>query len=168
MKFFLTEMPMRMKEVVSDEDVATIARDLLIDWEALRPYLGLNRQQEVEIRQSYTGKYGKQKQECLEQWKELKGKKATYGELIKAAEKAKDQQLADRVGDMLLRELESQEIEEIEGISEDELDASLQAEVEDTKNLGRGKVMIPCPIALYLAVPIYYVCIVTSMAPFVP
>ena len=91
----------RLEEVISDEDVATIARDHLTDWESLRPYLGLSRPQQVEIRESYPGNYGKQKRECLEVWKETKGNEATYGALITAAEKAKDQQLADRVKAMI-------------------------------------------------------------------
>ena len=100
----------KLEKVVSNEDVATIARDHLTDWESLRPYLGLTRQQEEEIRRSFPNKYGKQKQECLERWKELKGDRATYGALIKAAETAKNQQLADRVKDMLSRPLGSIEI----------------------------------------------------------
>ena len=91
----------RLEKVVSDVDVATIARDHLTKWESLKPYLGLSRQQQVEIRKSYPGDYGEQKRECLEVWKEMKGNKATYGALITAAEGAKDQQLADRVRDML-------------------------------------------------------------------
>ena len=85
--------------------MATIARDYLTDWESLRPYLGLNRQQEEEIRRSFPNNYGKQKQECLERWRELKGDEVTYGALITAAEKARNQHLADRVKDMLSRRL---------------------------------------------------------------
>ena len=87
--------------MIGDEDVATIARDHLTNWESLRPYLGLSRQQQVEIRKSYHGDYGEQKRECLEVWKETKGNDATFGALITAAEKAKDQQLADRVKAMI-------------------------------------------------------------------
>ena len=90
----------RLEEVISDEDVATIARKHLTDWESLSPYLGLSRQQKVEIRSTFQD-CRKQKQECLEVWKELKGKGATYGALIAAAEKADNQQLSDRVRDML-------------------------------------------------------------------
>ena len=86
--------------MIGVEDVATIARDHLTDWESLRPYLGLTRQQEAEIRNTYHH-YGKQKQECLEVWKETKGNDATFGALITAAEKAKDQQLADTVKAMI-------------------------------------------------------------------
>jgi hypothetical protein len=71
----------------------------------LRPFLGLNRQQEEEIRRSFPNNYGKQKQECLERWRELKGDEVTYGALITAAEKARNQHLADRVKDMLSRRL---------------------------------------------------------------
>ena len=87
--------------MVSDEDVATIARKHLTNWESLRPYLGLNRQQQVVVRNSYPGDYGQQKRECLEVWKEIKGNEATYGALITAAEKAEDKQLADSVRAML-------------------------------------------------------------------
>ena len=99
--FFLTgNATRRLEEVIGVEDVATIARDHLTTWELLRPYLGLSRQQEEVIRNTYHH-YGKQKQECLEVWKEVKGNEATYGALITAAEKARDQQLADRVKAML-------------------------------------------------------------------
>ena len=86
--------------MVSDKDVATIARDHLTDWESLRPYLGLNRPQEAEINKTHHD-YKKQKQECLQEWKELKGTEATYGAFITAAEEAKNQQLADGVRAML-------------------------------------------------------------------
>ena len=88
---------------ISDRDLAIIARDHLTDWKALRPFLGLSRPQEREIVQSYSTDYGKQKQECLEVWKEMKGKEATYQALIKAAEDAKSQSLADRVRAMHMR-----------------------------------------------------------------
>ena len=86
--------------MISDEDVATIARDHLTNWELLKPYLGLSRQQEAEIRNTYHN-YGMQKQECLEVWREMRGNKATYNALITAAEKAKNQQLADKVKAMI-------------------------------------------------------------------
>ena len=79
------------------EDLATIARDHLTKWESLRPYLGLTRQQEAEIRRSYPGDYEIQKRECLEVWNEIRGNGATYGALITAAEKSKDQLLAAKV-----------------------------------------------------------------------
>ena len=92
--------------MISDEDVATIARDHLTNWELLRPYLGLSRQQEAEIHNTYHN-YGKQKQECLEVWEEMRGNKATYNALITAAEKAKDQQLADKVKAMTVAKFTS-------------------------------------------------------------
>ena len=99
--FPLTGIPTaRLEEVIGVEDVATIARDHLTDWEPLSPYLGLSRQQEAVIHNTYHH-YGKQKRECLEVWKETKGNGATYGALITAAEKARDQQLADTVRSML-------------------------------------------------------------------
>ena len=99
--FSLTGIPTgRLEEVISDVDVATIARDLLIKWEPLRPYLGLNRAQKEKIRKTCHDNE-QQKLECLEIWKEMQGDGATYGAFITAAESAKDQQLADGVRAML-------------------------------------------------------------------
>ena len=80
--------------VISERDLAIIARDHVKDWKALRPFLGLSRSKEREIVHK---DYGMQKQECLEVWKEIKGKEATYSALISAAEDAKAQRLADSV-----------------------------------------------------------------------
>ena len=120
--------------MISGEDVATIARDLLIKWEPLRPYLGLNRQQEEEICQSYPKNYGKQKQECLERWKELKGDEATYGLLIGAARKAKDQQLADRVKAIYSRSVEPK------GVVEQSNPLHLQRQEQNCNSLPRANI----------------------------
>ena len=87
--------------MVDDEDLAVIARDYLTDWEDLHPFLGLSRAQKKEIIKSFQGDYGKQKRECLEVWKEVKGDGATYRALISAAEKAKNRELADNVRGMV-------------------------------------------------------------------
>ena len=92
-----------LDEEISDRDLAIIARDHLIDWKALRPFLGLSRPQEREISKSCLRDYGKQKHECLEVWKEMKGREATYQALIKAAEDAKSQSLADSVRAMHMK-----------------------------------------------------------------
>ena len=84
--------------MVSDEDVATIARDHLTDWESLRPYLGLSHTQEVDICRTYY-EYGRQKNKCLQEWKKKKANEATYSALITAAEKADNQLLAHGVRD---------------------------------------------------------------------
>ena len=91
----------KLEEVVSDENLAVIARDHLVDWEDLHPFLGLTRPQKKEIIKSFPGDYRKQKRECLEVWKEVKGDEATYRVLISAAEKAKNKELADNVMDMV-------------------------------------------------------------------
>ena len=91
-----------LNEELSDRDLATLARDHLSNWESLRPYLGLNHAQKEEIRRSCLGDYGRQKQECLEVWKETKGNKATYQALITAAKEAKEQTLADGVRALLI------------------------------------------------------------------
>ena len=86
--------------MISDVDIANIARRLLISWKSLRPYLGLSRAQNKEICETY-GDYGEQKCECLEIWKEMQGDRATYGAFITAAEAAEEKQLADGVRAML-------------------------------------------------------------------
>ena len=91
-----------LDEIIGDTDLAKIARDLVTDWDSLTAYLGLNRPQREEIRRSYPGDYGKQKRECLEVWKEVKGNEATYRALIKAAEEAKAQNLADNLRSRLM------------------------------------------------------------------
>ena len=94
-------MSVELEDEVSDKDLATIARDHLSNWESLRPYLELSHAQKEEIRRSCPGDYGKQKQECLEVWKQTKGNEATYRALITAAEDAKEQILADSIRNML-------------------------------------------------------------------
>ena len=86
---------------ISDRDLAVIARDHLSDWENLQPFLGLSRVQKKSIANSYPRDYEKQKRECLEVWKEERGREATYRALISAAEEARDQLLADNIRDML-------------------------------------------------------------------
>jgi GTPase SAR1 family protein len=86
---------------INDRDIAVISRDHLTDWENLQPFLGLSRAQKKEISKSFPGDYGKQKRECLEVWKEERGREATYRALISAAEEARDQQLADNIRVML-------------------------------------------------------------------
>ncbi|CAI8054043.1 hypothetical protein GBAR_LOCUS29538 [Geodia barretti] len=88
-------------DVISDRDLAVIARHYLKDWEKLRPFLRLSRAQKKEIARSYSRDYELQKQECLEVWKEEMGREATYQALISAAEEAGDQQLPDNIRDML-------------------------------------------------------------------
>jgi hypothetical protein len=89
-----------LDQVISDRDLAVIARDLLTEWENLRPFLELSRAQEKEVARSYPNQYGRQKRECLELWKEGKGAGATYRVFVAAAEEARDQELADSVRSM--------------------------------------------------------------------
>ena len=86
--------------MISRRDLAIIARDHLRSWRELGPYLGLSRQQEVEILESHSGNYGLQKREYLEMWKEMKGDGATYRALITAANEAENRELADNIGGM--------------------------------------------------------------------
>ena len=89
-----------LDDVVDDKELATIARDHLIKWESLSPYLHLSPAQNVEIDRSARD-YGMQKRECLLVWSQNLGNKATYRALIQAAEEAKLQKLADKVKDMV-------------------------------------------------------------------
>ena len=89
-----------LDDVISRKSLAVIARDHLNDWKKLGPFLDLFRQQETAIANS-SPDYGLQKRECLEVWKENKGKEATYHALISAAEEAEDKELADKIRDLL-------------------------------------------------------------------
>ena len=86
--------------MISDRDLAVIARDHLTDWRSLAPFLGLNGAKEGEIARA--GDYGGQKRECLQIWKEMKGDEATYQAFIAAAVEAGNRQLADAVRDLCL------------------------------------------------------------------
>ena len=97
---FIGILTEKLEQIVSDEDVAKIANDLLITWESLSPRLGLYRREEVIICRSCPTDYGKQKYLCLQMWKEAKGDEATYGALIQAAELAGNRKLADDVRSM--------------------------------------------------------------------
>ena len=88
--------------MISDRHLAVIARDHIIDLQSLVPFLGLTCIEEQRIAKSYPGDYGRQKRECLQVWKEMKGAEATYQALISAAEEAENQLLADAVRDLCL------------------------------------------------------------------
>ena len=88
--------------MINDRDLAVIARDHLTDWGSLAPFLELTRAQEQQIARSYPGDYARQKRECLQIWKEIKGAEATYQAFIAAAVEARDQLLADAVRDLCL------------------------------------------------------------------
>ena len=87
--------------LISDQHLALIAKDYLNDWKDLRPYLELSYNQQTAIAKSDPGDYARQRHECLEEWRKTKGTGATYHALILAAEKAKQQLLADRVRNLI-------------------------------------------------------------------
>ena len=89
-----------MDRVISDRDLAVIARDHVTHWRSLAPFLGLSRAQKKEIDESFKWDYEAQKMECLEVWKEERGREATYQALISAAEEAENLQLAHTVRDL--------------------------------------------------------------------
>ena len=85
---------------VSYADIAIVAADFLENWEELSPHLGLTRQQEAEIRNTFKD-YGTQKREALSKWKKIKGNAATYGGFIAAAAATSNIELVDNVKAML-------------------------------------------------------------------
>ena len=87
-----------LDKTVTDEDVHNLA-SLMVNWEVLRIPLGLNRAKQKEI-EDVRG-YDKQKRECLEEWREKAGEKATYRVFIGAARSVQHNALADKVLAML-------------------------------------------------------------------
>ena len=90
---------------ITDQDIATIARDYLVKWEELSPHLELTAPQENEIRQTFK-EYADQKHEALRTWKRNKGNGATYRTFITAAETISNVQLADNVRALLKERLQ--------------------------------------------------------------
>ena len=88
---------------VTNHDVDKLAT-FIVKWEKLRGYLGLDYAKQKEIENA--GDYGKQKMECVEEWRQKAGEKATYREFIKAAREAGLNDLADKV-EAMLREPET-------------------------------------------------------------
>ena len=83
-------------QVITDEQLAKIAREFLIRWEDLSPSLGLTRLQQESIRSTYPN-YDDQKRVSLYIWKRNKGNEATFGAFITAAESIDNIELADSV-----------------------------------------------------------------------
>ena len=90
---------------ITDQDIATIARDYLVRWEELSPHLELTVPQENEIRRTFR-EYADQKREVLRTWKRNKGNGATYDSFITAAEAISNMQLADNVRALLKKQLQ--------------------------------------------------------------
>ena len=87
--------------VINIIHVNEIAMKHLGKWESLSPYLGLDHTTEESIRSTSKGDYEMQKRKFLQEWIRVKGNQATYDELITAAERASDQNLADSVKKMM-------------------------------------------------------------------
>ena len=85
-------------EKVTDDDVDKLA-GFMTTWEKMLGPLGLDRAKEKEI-EAVKG-YAKQKKECVEEWREKAGDKATYRAFITAARKVELNRLADSVMSML-------------------------------------------------------------------
>ena len=90
--------------LITDQDIAIIARDYLVVWEELSPHLDLTASQEHNIRQTFR-RYEDQKREALRMWKRNKGNGATYRILITAAETISKMKLADNVRALLKKQV---------------------------------------------------------------
>ena len=89
-----------LNTVVTDRDVGIIARDHLVKWEDISPFLDLKHVTDEDIRRT-PGGYKEQKKEFLKEWKRQHGPRATFRVLIEAAEEAGNMRLADDLRTML-------------------------------------------------------------------
>ena len=71
----------------------------MVSWEDMAGLLGLDRAKKREI--EHIKIYREQKKECVEEWREQRGEKATYSAFIEAAREAELNGLADKVKTML-------------------------------------------------------------------
>ena len=83
---------------VTDRDIDKLA-GFVVSWEDMAGPLGLDRAKKREIEHIKT--YREQKKECVEEWREQGGEKATYRAFIEAAREAELNGLADKVMAML-------------------------------------------------------------------
>ena len=93
----------KLDSPVTDIHIADLAF-MLTTWEELAPYLGLTEAEEEAIQVDYRGRYGLQKRQALRKWKAKLGrgpKGATYRQLIVALCHARDQEMAEKVKELL-------------------------------------------------------------------
>ena len=97
---FLTGRPRRTDKI--KDNVANVARiaTLIVEWEPLRPFAGLDLATEKEIKKGNPLDYPEQKKMFLEKWAEKEGNNATFEKLISVATEAGNQQLAHRLMDL--------------------------------------------------------------------
>ena len=103
--FFLVISSDLLNTPITDHNIATIARDYLVNWEELAPHLELTAPQEQSIRKDFR-EYELQKREALRMWKRNKGNGATYHTFITVAENISNMQLADNVRALLEKQLQ--------------------------------------------------------------
>ena len=82
--------------VVNHDQLATLAKDHLMDWEEIAPKLGINPQEIFAIKKTHS-EYKDQKRDALNTWKRNKGNGATFGAFITAAESVGNTVLVDSV-----------------------------------------------------------------------
>ena len=81
---------------VGEQHLEIIARTCSFEWEAIRPYLGLDLAQEQDISRS-NNTYGEKRRVLLVMWKRSRGNAATYSALIAAANKIENKRFADEI-----------------------------------------------------------------------
>ena len=89
-----------MEREATEDHLEVLAREGYFDWKALRPHLGLSHGHEQDISRSERD-YADQRRACLYKWKVVKGSGATYGELIKAANKIGNRKFAETVEEVM-------------------------------------------------------------------
>ena len=90
----------KLDSPITDIHIQELSSELK-SWEELVLYLGLTEAEEEEIRMDYQGRYGLQKREALRKWKQKLGKHATYGALIVALCCAQQNEMAEKVKQLL-------------------------------------------------------------------
>ena len=104
--YFFTVLTNLLDAQITDQDIATIARDYLVSWEEISPHLELTEPQIYSIQETFR-RYEDQKREALVMWKRNKGSGATYSAFIAAAEMVSNIRLAGDVRTMLRRRLQN-------------------------------------------------------------
>ena len=90
-----------LDQQITNEIIADIAK-FLVRWEKLAPYLGITDAEEEEIRHDCKS-YMEEKMCMLRKWRENKANSATYQNLIRAAKRSGNAQLAHQIQEILGR-----------------------------------------------------------------
>ena len=92
----------KLDSPITDIHIEQLSSELK-SWEKLVPYLGLSEAEEEEIRMDYQGRYGLQKREALRKWKRKQGSNGTYRQLIIVFCCAGQNEMAEKVKQLLVK-----------------------------------------------------------------